>query len=81
MLEPTKMPDPRQPETSPAPSPPRPPLALSTLQLGRLLLVDKLLDQRVQVIIPPREKQHVVGRDGGAAGVVGKVFEVDGDVF
>lgn len=35
----------------------------------------------MQITVPPRQQQHVVRRDVGASGVVGKVFEVDGDVF
>lgn len=46
-----------------------------------LELVDVLAHELLQVRVLAREEQHVVGGDGGAAGVAGEALEVDGDVF
>lgn len=57
------------------------PLGLAAADPGRVQLVDKVLDDAVQVAVAPRQEQHVVGLDRGPLGVPAEALKVQGDVF
>lgn len=63
------------PPASPAERPPPP------RHLDILALLHKVGHDVAEVRVPAREEEHVVSEDVLAGGVVGKIFEVDGDVF
>lgn len=63
---------PQRPER-PAANPSLPPLPFPT---RRLLLVNKLLHNIIQRIIPPRNKQHIIRRDRRATSMLREILEV-----
>ena len=55
-------------------------LALCLLLIG-LLLVNERLHEVVEILVLPRQEQHVVRVDGCAAGMVAEAFQIDGHIF
>jgi len=56
-------------------------LACFTFSLGSLLAIDAVLDDGVEVLVSPGQKEDIVCSDGGATGMLTEALKVDGDIF
>lgn len=56
-------------------------LSFPLADLGRLLLIYKVLDDAVQVRIPPSEQQNIVGGDGCPTCMATEAFQVYGNIL